>query len=92
MPCRIPQDRRRRVKVKLELSQETGQIVEDTHVSERTVQRYRNNLRDYGSLTPPRNGPQGRPRVITPEMKEVHCLFPYYTFPQFGDILTIGFA
>lgn len=83
MPSRISEDRRRRVKVKLDLSLETKQIVSDTHVSERTVQRYRNNLRDYGSLTPPKNGPQGRPRVITLEMEEVYTIFSQYSVLQF---------
>ena len=75
MPARISDNRRRRVKVKLDISQETKQIVKDTQVSARTVQRYRNNVHNYGSLTPPRNGPQGRPRVITPEMEEVCTSF-----------------
>jgi len=81
MVCRIAEDKRRRVKAKLHLAQSSKQISKDLHVSTRTVQRYNKNLRDHGALTPPRNGPRGRPRVITPEIEEVSLSVPLYCFP-----------
>lgn len=72
MGCRIAEDKRRRVKVKLDLDKKSKEISKETNVSSRSVQRFGKNLRDYGRLTPPKNGPQGRPRVISPEMEEVY--------------------
>ena len=71
MGCRIAEDKRRRVKVKLDLDKKPKEIVKETNVSSRLVQRFSKHLRDYGRLTPPKNGPQGRPPVISPEMEEV---------------------
>ena len=71
MPCAIPEFKREVIKVKIELKQHDKTIAKDTSVSERTIRTYKKNLRDYGTLCPPRVVPQGRPRKIIPEMQEV---------------------
>ena len=71
MPCSISENQRERIEVKIELSQPSNQIAKDIHVSRRVVQRFTKNLRDYGTIKPPKVVPQGRPRSITPEMEEV---------------------
>ena len=71
MPHRIPDDKRLLVKTKIHLSQTPKQIEKDTLVSRRCIQRFRKNLRIYGTVRPPKVVPQGRPRIITPEMQEV---------------------
>ena len=89
MVCRIATDKRRRVEVQLSLPQPSKQISKTVYVSTRTVQRYSKNLRDFGSLTPPRNGALGRPRVITPEMEAVPSPTQYYYSLKIGEILII---
>jgi transposase len=74
MPPAIPEHRRERVKVKLQLSMKTQKISTETHVSLRSVQRFSKNLVDYGSTRAPKKDVQGRPRKITPEMERV-CSF-----------------
>jgi hypothetical protein len=71
MPYRIPEDKRLLVKTKIHLAQTPKGIEKDTGVSRRTVQRFRKNLKDYGTVRPPKIVPQGRPRTITPAMQEV---------------------
>ena len=71
MPCSISENQRERIEVKIELSQPSNQIAKDIHVSHRVVQRFTKNLRDYGTIKPPKVVPQGRPHSITPEMEEV---------------------
>ena len=80
MPAAVSENRRERVKVKLQLSVPTQTIATETHVSLRSVQRFSKNLVDYGSTRAPKKDVQGRPRKITPEMERV-CSF--YTFLQF---------
>jgi len=74
MPCAIPEFKREVIKVKIELKQHDKTIAKDTAVSERTIRTYKKNLRDYGTLYPPKADLQGRPRVITPEMQEVRVI------------------
>ena len=71
MPYHIPNNKRVHIKVKLNLSQSSKQVAKDIHVSRRVVQRFTKNLRDYGTIKPPKVVPQGRSRKITPEMQEV---------------------
>jgi len=71
MPYKIPDNTRETIKIKLCLAQTLKQIEKHTHTSHRSIQRFSKNLRDYGSVRPPKIVPQGRPRVITPQMQEV---------------------
>jgi hypothetical protein len=73
MPSSIPAVKRERIKVKSVLSLSSKVIQKQTNVSLRTVQRIRTNLKRYGSTRSPKALQQGRPRVITPEMEEVHA-------------------
>src|ERR1700694_336499 len=79
MPCAIPDAKRTRIQVKLELTQSSKQIAKDTNVSRRAVQRFTKNIRDYGTPKPPKLVPQGRPRKITPEIEEV-CPHRHHEF------------
>jgi len=76
MPCAIPEFKREVIKVKIELKQHNKSIANDTSVSERTIRAYKKNLRDHGTLCPPKAVLQGRRRKITPEMQEV-CVNTY---------------
>ena len=71
MPCAIPEFKREIIKVKIELKQHNKTIAKDTSVSERTIRAYKKNMKDHGTLCPPKTVLQGRPRKITPEMQEV---------------------
>jgi len=74
MPCRIPESKRRSIEVKIALDRPTKEIADDINVSRRSVQRFSKNLRVHGSIAPPKEISQGRPRTITPEMEEVHVI------------------
>jgi transposase len=71
MPCRIPDVKRRTIEVDLSLNKDTKEVAKAVHVSCRSIQRFRKNLVDYGSLVAPKVVAQGRPRTITLEMEEV---------------------
>jgi hypothetical protein len=75
MGCRIPESKRQLVKAKIELKHRPKTISKETNVSVRAVQVFKKNLRDYGTLRPPKLVPQGRPRSITAEMQEVSHFF-----------------
>jgi transposase len=85
MPCAIPKYKREVIKVKIELKQHDKVIAKDTSVSERTIRGYKKNLRDYGTLCPPKVVPQGRPRKITPEMQEVRVNTYQHLLPKADD-------
>src|SRR5438045_9779285 len=76
MPCAIPEFKREVIKVKIKLKQHNKSIANDTSVSERTIRAYKKNLRDHGTLCPPKAVLQGRHRKITPKMQEV-CVNTY---------------
>ena len=71
MPCTISEFKREIIKVKIELKQHDKTIAKDTFMSERTIRAYKKNLRNHGTLCPPKAILQGRPCKITPEMQEV---------------------
>ena len=71
MPSRIPDVKRRTIEVDLSLEKDTKEVAKAVHVSCRSIQRFRKNLVDYGSLVAPKAIAQGRPRTITLEMEEV---------------------
>ena len=71
MRCRISETKRQTIEVNIALEQPSKEIAQDVNVSRRSVQRFSKNLRVHGSLSPPKVLPQGRPRIITPEMQEV---------------------
>ena len=73
------------IKVKIELKQDDKRITKDTSVSERTIRAYKKNLRDYGTLYPPKAVLQGRPRKITPEMQEVRVITYQYLLSKAND-------
>jgi transposase len=85
MPCAIPEYKREVIKVKIELKQHDKAIAKDTSVSDRTIRGYKKNLRDYGTLCPPKDVPQGRPRKITPEMQEVRVNAYKYLLTKADD-------
>ena len=72
MPAAIPEHKREVIKVKLELGIKDKVIAKDMLVSERTIRDFKKNLKEYGSLYPPKGPLQGRPRKITAEMQEVY--------------------
>jgi len=74
MPCRIPEIKRRTIEVNIALEKPAKEIAKDVNVSRRSVQRFSQNLRVYGSIVPPKVIPQGRPRTITSEMQEVRII------------------
>jgi transposase len=76
MPCRILEIKRRTIEVNIALEKPSKEIAKDVNVSRRSVQRFSKNLRVHGSLSPPKVVPQGRPRMITPEMQEVRVKSP----------------
>jgi len=69
MVCAIPEFKREVIKVKIELKQHDKTIAKDTSMCERTIRTYKKNLRDHGTLCPPKVVPQGRPHKITLEMQ-----------------------
>ena len=71
MPGAIPEHKRQRIQVKLELGEDLKLVAKDNNVATRTVQEYAKNLKRYGMLRPPKVVHQGRPHTITPEMEEV---------------------
>ena len=85
MPCTIPKFKREVIKVKIELKQHNKSIANDTSVSERTIRAYKKNLRDHGTLYPPKAVLQGRPRKITPEMQEVRVIAYQYLLSKAND-------
>ena len=62
---------RQRIQVKIELGVANKVIANQCNVPLRTVQEYARNMRHYGTVRPPKEPSQGRPRTITPEMEEV---------------------
>ena len=62
---------RQRIQVKIELGVANKVIANQCNVPLRTVQEYARNMRHYGTVRPPKEPSQGRPRIITPEMEEV---------------------
>jgi transposase len=74
MPGAIPESKRQRIQVKLELGGKPKQVADETNVATRTVQEYARNLKRYGTVRPPKIPHQGRPRTITPEMEDVLLL------------------
>jgi transposase len=85
MPCAIPEFKREVIKVKIELKQHDKTIAKDTSVSERTIRAYKKNLRDHGTLCPPKAVLQGRPRKITLEMQEVRVNSYQHLLPKADD-------
>ena len=77
MPVAIPESLREGIQVKIELSIVTKDIASRYHIPLRTVQEYAKNWKHYGTVRPPKDLFQGRPRTITPEMEEVYL-------PSFG--------
>ena len=71
MLCIIPVRKRENIKVKLEVDEPVKKIAKDANVSAKTVYTYKKNIRDFGTLRPPKCPNQGRPRKITLEMQEV---------------------
>ena len=85
MPRAIPEFKREVIKVKIELKQHDKTIAKDTSMSERTIRAYKKNLRDHGTLYPPKTVLQGRSRKITPEMQEA-CVITYqHLLPKAND-------
>jgi transposase len=80
MPAAISENRRERVKVKLQLSVPTQTIATETHVSRRSIQRFNKNLVDHGSTRAPKKDIQGRPRKITLEMERVCSFYTHLRF------------
>jgi transposase len=85
MPCAIPEFKREVIKAKIELKQHDKTIAKDTSMSERTICTYKKNLRDHGTLCPPKAALQGRPRKITPEMQEVRLSTHQHILPKAND-------
>ena len=79
----IPQYKRDRIKVQLELNQVPKDIAVASKVGTRTVQHYKKNLSVYGTLRPPKLVHQGRPSVITPEMEDVWFQSTFSTDQKF---------
>ena len=84
MSCAIPEDKRNRVKGQLAITLPTKLIAKQTNMSRRTVQRFQMNLTRYGTARPPKIVPQGRPRVITPEMEKVR--YPNLPYLSIGEL------
>ena len=74
MPCPIPERKRQNIKVKLEVDEPVKKIAKDANVSIKTIYSYKKNMRQFGSLRPPKGPSQGRPRKLTQEMEEVRVL------------------
>ena len=85
MPCAIPEFKREVIKVKIELKQHDNTITKDTSVSERSIRTYKKNLRDHGTLYPPKAVLKGHPRKITPERQEVHVITYQYLLSKAND-------
>ena len=71
MPQHIPETTREIIRTKIELGIPDWEIAREANVCERTIRRYKKNMKDYHSLHPPKEPMQGRPRTITEEMQEV---------------------
>ena len=74
MPPTIPEFQREVIKAKIELKQNDKTIAKACSVSERLIREYKKNLKDHGTVRPPKAALQGRPRKITPEMQEVRVI------------------
>jgi len=74
MPCIISECKRQNIKVKLEVNEPVKKIAKDANVSAKTVYAYKKNMKDFGTLRPPKCPNQGRPHKITQEMEEVSIL------------------
>ena len=77
MAPQVSERRRSQVKVKVELGVQVKRIPSQTHVSLRSVQRFKKNILEFGTTRCPKKDSQGRPKKITPEMERV-C--PFYTY------------
>jgi len=67
-------DVKNRVKILLECGLSIAEVQNETKVSTRSLYRYRENLRCFGSIDPPCLQKQGHPRALTPEMEEVRSV------------------
>src|SRR5579859_6935924 len=88
MWCRIPERKRESIKVKLALKQRVKTIAKNNNVSQRAVYHYRQNMRRYGALRPPKKPGQGRPPKITQEMQDVRILRGVYANLIVAEMLT----
>ena len=68
------------VKALLDLEMPEKEIVKHVGASVRSVRRIKHNLRNYGTIRCPKVVPQGRKRVMTVEMDEVHLKPCFYRF------------
>ena len=66
------------VKALLDLETPEKEIVKRAGASVRSVRRIKHNLRNYGTIRCPKTVPQGRKRVMTAEMDEVHLKPCFY--------------
>ena len=72
MPSIITLSKQNDIAIKLTLPKDSKKIAEEEHVSVRSVQRFKKNLVHHGHKYAAKDGPQGRRRLITPEMKWIH--------------------
>ena len=73
MPPCIALNKRNDIAIKLTLHKDPEIIAEEEHISVRSVQRFKKNLVHHGHTYAARDGPQGRRRLITPEMEQVRA-------------------
>ena len=64
------------IEVKVGFEQPSKEIAQVMNVSRCSVQRFSKNLRVHGSLSPRKVLPQGRSRIIMPEMQEICITSP----------------
>jgi hypothetical protein len=76
MSCRIPEPKRRTIKVDIALGNPSKEITTAVNVSGRLVQRFSTNMKVHDSLAPPKVVTHGQPRVITPEMERYMICCP----------------
>jgi len=72
MPPALPQPRLDAIKALLELGLECNVIASRQNCSEQIVRRIKQNIINYGTPKAPKAVEQGRKRLVTPEMEEVH--------------------
>ena len=73
MPSTIALNKRNDIAIKLTLLKDPEIIAEEGHISVRSVQRFKKNLVQHGHTYAARDGPQGRRRLIAPEMEQVRA-------------------
>ena len=72
MPSTITLSKRNDIAIKLTFPKDSEKIAEEEHVSVRSVlERFKKNLVHHGHTYAAKDGPQGRRRLITPEMEQV---------------------